>query len=150
MGRIMPSAANLVAGICLAIVAFIVSGMIPPLLPEGTNMGYFTLVNVVLGMVVGWKTIGSRMGRDTTTAITVGLTGAVVLVFWALFVQACNEMTRLAMRNRYDNAFEALIAIFELMTEWFLIMLTVPVLGTLAIGGIISGILAESAARRWR
>ncbi|MEP1538175.1 MAG: TrgA family protein [Paracoccaceae bacterium] len=146
----MPSAANLVAGICLALVAFVVSGMIPSLLPEGTDMGYFTLVNVVLGFVVGWKTIGSRMGRDTTTAITVGLTGAVVLVFWGLFVQACNEMTRLAMRNRYDNAFEALIAIFELMTEWFLIMLTVPVLSTLAIGGILSGIMAESAAKRWR
>ncbi len=150
MGRIMPSAANLVAGMCLAFVAFIVSGMIPPLLPEGTNMGHFTLVNVVLGFVVGWKTIGSRMGRDYTSAITVGLTGAVVLVFWGLFVQACNEMTRLAMRNRYDNAFEALVAIFELGTGWLLVMATVPVLSTLAIGGIISGILAESASRRWR
>ena len=150
MARVNPSAGNLVAGMCLMVVAFVVSGMIPALLPEGTDMGYFTVVNLVLAFVVGWRTIGSRVGRGTTSAITIGLTGSIVLVFWALFVQACNEMTRLAMRNRYGDAFEALIAIFELMTEWFLLMLTAPVLGTLAVGGIISGLVAESAAKRWR
>ncbi|MEP3845112.1 MAG: TrgA family protein [Paracoccaceae bacterium] len=150
MARVNPSAGNLVAGMCLMVVAFVVSGMIPSLLPEGTDMGYFTVVNLVLAFIVGWRTIGSRVGRGTTSAITIGLTGSIVLVFWALFVQACNEMTRLAMRNRYGDAFEALIAIFELMTEWFLLMLTAPVLGTLAVGGIISGLVAESAAKRWR
>ena len=45
----MPDAARLVAAICLAILAFIVSGQIVPLMPESTDFGYFLYVNIVLG-----------------------------------------------------------------------------------------------------
>lgn len=145
----MPNAAKLVSALCLAILAFIVSGLIMPLFPEGTDFGYFVLVNVVIGAATGWSVIGKRAGRGWTSAINVGLTGAVMLVFWGLFVQGCYEMVDLAMRRRYDNAFEALVAIFEIMAEYALLIATVPIGIALAIGGAAAGILAEIAARRW-
>ena len=148
--RIMPSAANLVAALCLGALGYYVSGFVPPLLPEGTDMGAFFLVNLVIGALVGWFTIGRRTGRGWVPGINAGFTGVVMFVLWALFVQSCNEMTRLAMRNRYDNAFEAIVAIFEIGAEWGWMILTAPILTTLAIGGVITGLLAEFAAQRWR
>ena len=146
----MPDAAKLVAALGLAVLAFIVSGMIMPLFEEETNFGWFVWINVVLGLLCGWMIIGRRAGRGIVSAINVGLTGAVMLVFWGLFVQSCNEMVRIAMKNRYDGPFEALIAIFEIGAEWALLMSTVQIWGTLALGGIATGLLAEYAWRTWR
>ncbi|WP_299147786.1 TrgA family protein [uncultured Tateyamaria sp.] len=146
----MPSAAKLVAALGLAILAFIVSGMIPPLFEEDKNFGIFVYVNVVVGILVGWIVIGRRAGRGMISAVNVGLTGPVVLVFWALFIQSCNEMVRIAMRNRYDGAFEALISIFEIGAEWALLMMTIPIWTTLLVGGVLTGIAAEHASRHWR
>jgi hypothetical protein len=146
----MPNAAKLFAAVGMAILAFIVSGMVMALFEEETNFGWFTHVNVMLGFVVGWLVIGSRAGRGMVSAINVGLTGPVVFVFWALFVQSCNEMVRIAMKNRYDGAFEALVDIFEIGAEWAVFMLTVPVWATLLIGGVLIGLMSEMAWRRWR
>lgn len=146
----MPDAAKLVAALGMALLAFVVSFVIMPLFDEEKNFGYFVHVNVVLGALVGWKVVGSRAGRGTTSAINAGLTAPVVLVFWALFVQACNEMTRLAMRNRFDGAFEALVSIFEIGAEWALLISTVAVWATLLVGGMIVGLASEFAWRTWR
>jgi len=146
----MPDAAKLVAAFGMAVLAFVVSFMIMPLFEEDTNFGWFVQVNMVVGLIVGWKVIGGRAGRGTVSAINVGLTAPVVLVFWGLFIQSSNEMVRIAMKNRYDDAFEALVAIFEIGAEWALLMSTVPIWATLLIGGMIVGLAAEFAWRTWR
>ncbi len=146
----MPSAARLVAAIGLAILAFVASGMIIPLLPENTNVGYFPFINMAIGALCGWFVMGKRAGRGATAAINNGFTGMVSLVFWALFVQGGYEMIRLAMRNRYDDAFESLIAIFEIMINHAKILMDAPLVVTLIVGGVITGLLTENAWRRWR
>ena len=146
----MPTAARLAAAVSLAILAFIVSGQIMPLMPEGTDFGYFTWVNVGLGIVCGWVIMGKRAGRGLTAAINNGITGMVAMVFWALFVQGCYEMFRLAMRNRYDGPFEALISIFKIGVEFGQQLVVPEILWTLIIGALITGLVTEEAARRWR
>ncbi len=149
----MPDAARLVAAICLAAVAFFLSGLVQEVYvgERGeTNFGWFVPVNVGIGLLVGWISMGPRAGRGVSSAITNGATGVFLLVLWTLFVQACNEMTRLAMKNRYDNAFEAVAAIFQIAAEWGLLLLTAPILGTMAIGAVVSGLLTEFAWRTWR
>lgn len=146
----MPDAAKLVAAACMSILAFVVSFMIMPLFEEDTNFGWFVYVNVAVGFVTGWLVMGRRAGRGWTSAINVGLTGPVVLVFWALFIQSCNEMVRIAMKNRYDGAFDALVDIFTIGAEWAILMATIPIWATLLMGGVISGLLTEHAWRTWR
>ena len=146
----MPDAAKLVAALGLAVVAFVVSGQVMGLFEDDTNFGWFTWVNVVLGVAIGWIFVGTRAGRGWTSAVNVGLTGGFLLVFWGLFVQSCNEMTRLAMKNRYDGAAEALTAIFQIGAEWALLMSTVQIWGTVLVGGIITGLVTEFAWRAWR
>lgn len=146
----MPTAARLIAAICLAITGFIASLMVVPLMPESTDFGYFFHVNVILGLCVGWVVMGPRAGRGLTPAINNGLTGVFVLVLWAIFLQSANEMVRLAMINRYDGAFEALVAIFQIGAEFALIIAVVPLGLFLLAAAVLSGLLTEFANSRWR
>lgn len=149
----MPDAAKLVAAICLAGVAFLLSGLFMPVFEEAvgeTNFGWFVYVSVALGVLVGWISMGKRAGRGVSAAVTNGVTGVFLLILWALFVQASNEMTRLAMKNRYDGPMEAIAAVFQIMAEWGLMLVNMPILLTAVAGAFVSGILTEYAWRTWR
>ncbi len=146
----MPTAAKLVAAICLAALGFVTSELIKLVLPASTDFGIFTLLNTGIGFIMGWVVVGRRAGRGYSAAISNGFTGMVALVFWGLFIQAVNEMVRLAVRHRYDGPVEALAAIFELLVKFGGQMLDPVVLLTLLCGGIVTGLLTEAAAARWR
>lgn len=146
----MPDAARLVAALGLALIAFIVSGQIMPLMPEGMDFGYFTWVNVAIGVLTGWIVMGKRAGRGITSAINNGLTGIVVLVFWGVFVQGAYEMWRQALRNRYDGPFEAIGAIIRIGLKDGAVLLAPHIIATLLIGGVLVGLATEFAWRRWR
>ncbi|OIQ30191.1 MAG: tellurium resistance protein [Alphaproteobacteria bacterium MedPE-SWcel] len=145
-----PTAGRLVAALSLAALAFYVSGLIMPLMPEGTDFGYFTHLNMGLGVLVGWNLMGSRVGRGFVPGINNGLTGVAVLVLWALLLQGAVEMFRLAYRHVYNGPFDALAAIFTIALEYFFIIAVPNVLATLAIGGALVGWLTETAAKRWK
>ena len=146
----MPTASRLVAAFCLVVLAFIVSGMIIDNGEEGKDYGYFTYVNMALGAACGWAIMGKRAGRGWTAGINNGLTGVASLVFWALFVQGCYEMFRLAMRNRYGGPFEAVMAIFQIGIEYGKLLITPEILIALAVGAVVSGLATELAHRQWR
>lgn len=146
----MPTAARLVAAAGLALIAFLVSGMVIPLLPEGLDMGYFTQINIAVGAVSGWVVMGKRAGRGTVPAINNGLGGVAVMLFWALFIYGSIEMFDRAMRNRYGGPFEAVAAIFELIAEYGLLIATVNIIAAVVIGGILTGLATETASRRWK
>ena len=146
----MPTAARLVASILLAILGWLLSDVVRPLMPEGTAFGWFNYVNSFIGLCVGWTVIGSRVGRGFVSAINNGVTGTAVLVLWCLFVHSCYEMFRLAMRNRYDGPMEALTSIFLIGSE-FGIMIATPTFFTLAVvGALVTGIAADAAGKRWK
>ncbi|MDA7965268.1 TrgA family protein [Ruegeria sp.] len=146
----MPTATRLVAAFCLLVVAFIVSSMIIANGEEGKSYGYFTYVNMIIGVVCGWKIMGKRAGRGWTAALNNGLTGMASLVFWGLFVQGTYEMFRQAMRNRFGGPFDALSAVFTLSVEFAQQLLVPEILWTLAIGAVVAGLASEEAWRRWR
>jgi len=146
----MPTGARLTAALCLALLAFILTGQIMPLMPEGTNFGYFTPLNIGLGLVIGWVVMGKRAGRGTVPAINNGIGGVAVLLFWGLFIQGAYEMFRLAMRNRYGGPFDALSAIFTIGLDYAIVIFVPEIIVTVLIGAVVSGLATESAWRRWR
>lgn len=146
----MLTAPRLVAAVLLAVVGYLASELIKPLMPEGKDFGYFSYLNAVLGAFTGWIVIGKRVGRGVSPAIGHGFTAAVALAFWGLFVQSGNEMLRLALRRRYDGPLEALTDMFRIGIEFAVTMATVPVWGTLLLGGILAAFMAEVASRHWR
>ncbi|MBE1296906.1 TrgA family protein [Phycobacter azelaicus] len=146
----MPNGARLIAALSMAALAFVASQLIMPLMPDGTDFGYFIYVNMAIGIVTGWVLMGRRAGGGLVPAINNGLTGMAVMVFWGLFAQGVWEMVRLAMRHRYDGPFEALTAIFTIGLDYFFVMAVPQVLLALAIGGVVAGLATENAHRRWR
>ena len=147
----MPTAARLFAALSLAVLAFVVSGQVIPLMPEGRSVGpWFTPVNMAVGLLVGWIVLGSRAGRGQVSGINNGLTGMFVFMFWALFVHSTDEMVRLAMRNRYDGPLEAILAIFYIGFDYVQLIFVSKIIVTLLIGGVAAGLVTEYANRRWR
>ncbi|MEL7166475.1 MAG: TrgA family protein [Pseudomonadota bacterium] len=146
----MPNAAKLIAAVGLAVLGVALSVIVMGRFEEDTNFGWFVQVNVALGLAVGWTFIGRRAGRGTTSAINVGFTGAVLLILWGLFLQACYKMFDLSMKGRIDSVSEALTEVMEIMAEWALLMSTIPFWATAVIGGALVGICAEMAWRVWK
>ncbi|WP_328593223.1 TrgA family protein [Tritonibacter aquimaris] len=146
----MPTATRMIAAILLAFLAFVVSGQVMPLLPEGTDFGYFTHVNMGLAIVVGWVYMGRRVGDGFVPALNNGLTGVALLVLFALFAQGAWEMFRMANRNFYDGPFEALGAIFEIALDFFFVIAVPKIWATLIVGGCMIGLVAENISKRWK
>ncbi|MEM6939159.1 MAG: TrgA family protein [Pseudomonadota bacterium] len=145
----MPTAGRLVSAVCLAFVAVLITEMVKPLMPESTDFGYFLQVNIVVGLLVGWFIMGSRVGRGWTAGINNGFTGVVMLMLWGLLVQSINEMMRLAMRNRYDGPFEAIIEVFYIGADWAWTISTQDIGIALVVCAITVGLISEMAGRRW-
>lgn len=145
----MPTAAKMAAAVFLGAVAWYASELIRPLMPDGTDFGWFNFVNLALGLLCGWFVIGTRVGRSYFESFSAGLTGMAALVFWALFLQSFNEMLKLALQRRYEGPVEAIVAIFEIGVDFGSHLLDAKLIIVLLVGGIASGVIAEWASRRW-
>lgn len=149
----MPTAARVVAAAIIGFVAWIVTGQVKMAMPEGTDFGLFVPISVGIGLLCGWGIVGRRADHGDlgfTTAFGVGLSGMAGAVFWVLFVFSGNEALRQAMLRRYDGPFEAFVDMFPIAGEFGLFLLNTQSLSWLIIGGILSGVLADMAGRRWR
>lgn len=146
----MPTAAKLFAAISMAFLATIVSEMYKPLLPEGTDFGYFTYVNAIVGLIVGWRVIGKRTGRGIVMGINNGITGVLAMLLVTLFIHSFWEMLGQSMQLRFKSVAEALRGVITKITEYGALLLEPNILITLALGAIFCGLLAEAVSRRWR
>lgn len=146
----MPTIPKLVAAICLMITAYIASKLVMALLPESTDFGIFLPLNMAFGFLTGWFYTGALSNTRMAEAVSYGLTGAAVLTFLALFAQSANEMVRLAMRHRYGGPFEAIAAVFRIAVDFAGEVFTPNVILTLAVGGLLAGVLSFMASKRWK
>ena len=75
----------------------------------------------------------------------------ITIAFWLVLGFSITEMLYRATQMRYGGSpMQAVLAVFELMLYYARLMVTPEVLGTLLIGGLVGGLLAEAASRRWR
>lgn len=146
----MPTAARLVAAVLLALLGWVLSDFVRPLLPEGTAFGWFNYVNAFIGLCVGWVIVGPRAGRGFVGAINNGATGTAVMILWCIFIHSCYEMFRLAMRNRYDGPMEAITAIFLIGSEFGIMIATPTVFAVAIAGAVLVGLAADQASKYWR
>lgn len=146
----MPSAAKLVAAAGLALVGWVASDAIRPLLPPETDFGVFNQLNAVLGLLCGWRVIGTRVGGGISEGIGIGLTGVGALVFWGLFLQSFNTMLDNALRRKYEGPFEGIVAIFNIGVDYGQYLLNGTVIGIIVIGGVLTGLAANWVHARTR
>lgn len=145
----MPTAAKLVAAIAFAALAWFLSDLVKPLLPEGTQVGLLSPINAFFGLIMGWRIMGKNAGKGLFPSSGYGLTTLVATVFWCLLIWGGYEMIVRATRLRYDGPVEALQDMITLMLEYGQLAATNTILGTAVLGCLFCAWLAELSARRW-
>jgi hypothetical protein len=146
----MPTGAKLTAAVVFAIVGWLAALAYIPQLPESTRTGYFPQIMAALGFVLGWMTLGPHMGRGYSEALSMGLRTSLLLVFWGLLGFSIYFMVLRSTKMIYDNAGVAALDVPMLMFQYGQLMGSAQLIGTLAVGGALGGLLAEFVGKRWR
>ena len=145
----MPTAAKLISAVAFAFLGFIAAATFVPHMPEGSQIGLFRELTAVIGFIVGWFVMGGLVGRGYGEAAGSGLRTSVTLTFFALLFFSVYLMVKKSFKMIYDGPMDAVLGVFEFMLEYGRMMLQPDVLGVLALGGILAGVIAEWASRRW-
>ncbi len=145
----MPTAAKLTAAVAFAILGYIAAATFVPHLPEGSQIGLFRELTAALGFIVGWLVMGNLAGHGYSDAVGSGIRTSVTLVFFALLGFSVYLMIQKSFKMIYDGPGDAVLGVFEFMSEYGQMMLVPDVLGVLAVGGVLGGMVTEWAGRRW-
>jgi len=148
--REMPTGAKLFAGISLAGVGFLGAKAFEPVLTEGQRGFWFAPLNAIIGFAVGWLVLGRMVGKGYQAALGAGFTSILWLFFWSLSGFSMREMILRSMDRRYRSPGEAIGSVFEISLYYLKLAISPEVIGTLVIGGLLSGIVAEFALKRWK
>lgn len=146
----MPTAAKLVAALSFAFLAWVVCIVVEGLLPEAQRIGRLYSVSIIAGALGGWFVSGAAPRASMVEAAATGLRTATMVTISALFAFALGTMLDVAMRGLYRGPMDAFLDIFNEFVDFGAMILNAPTLATIAIGGILAGMLTESAGRRWR
>lgn len=146
----MPTAAKLAAAILFGALAWLVSELVRPLFPEGTNLGRFALYNAMIGAVVGWGMAGARARTTWSNAVAYGLTAAASMVMSGLIIYGILKMVRQSTRRVYEGPVEAMVDVVRIIVEDAGKYLAQPeILLTLAVGGVVCGLITEWVGRNY-
>ncbi|MDJ1007440.1 MAG: TrgA family protein [Paracoccaceae bacterium] len=145
----MPTAGKLLGAATFGILIWLVSGLIPPLLPEGTPTPLLQPVNAAVGFVLGWTMVGRNAGDGIVATIGHASTTTVAVVFWCLVIWSGDEMLDRATRLLYDGPIEALQDMAVLALEYGRLVATPQIIGAMLLGTLICAVMTESAASRW-
>lgn len=146
----MPTGAKAMAAISFAVVGWMLANAYVPAMPEAQAVGAFREFTAVLGAIIGWRVMGTSVGKGYVGAIGSGWKTVIVLVFMALLLFGIYEMLLQSVKMRYEGPIEAILDVFGRMLDRAPPLLSTGVLAVALIGGGIAGILTENANRRWR
>ena len=139
----MPTGGKLVGAVLFAVLAYFVSDLVKPLLPEGTPAGLLSPTNAVIGFLMGWTIMGKGAGATYRQSLGYGLTTVAAITFWSLLLWAGMKMYDRAIKLWFDGPMEALQKMAEFALEYALILKDQQVLGAMVAGGILGGLLTE-------
>lgn len=145
----MPTAAKLVGAVTFFGVGWAAAVQALTTVPEGTPATYFAPTIAMIGLWQGWSVAGRNAGHGYGLAFGNGLRTSAQIAIIGLAIFALRTMFQRSSNLRYDGFSEAMLASMDLFIEYFFQSLIVPVWGVLVIGGIVGGLLCETAARRW-
>ena len=147
----MPTAAKLIGAIAFAGLAYFLGDLIKPLLveSEGTRVRWFSPVNALVGLAMGWTIMGKGAGKTYRQAFGFGLTTLAATVFWCLIVWSGYKMVLRSIAKRYDGPTHALQGMAELFLDYGKLAAVDEVVIPAIVGALFAAWLTEFFARRW-
>ena len=146
----MPTAAKLFAALFMALTGAATVWLVRADEPGMRATIIAFAVTVPVAAFMGWRECGTRAGRGYGSAILAGIRAMIYMVIGALVVLAIMQMFKLAWARHYDAPTEAVVDIVALALGFGKALVQAPVATALVVGGCVTGVMAEWAARRWR
>lgn len=154
MRRSMPTAARMIAALCLGFGAM---AMVPVLFhyyPDepwnDDRTGMFRLFGA-MGLLVGWYSLGKKVETEEGTGIFLGLRAAIEVAFWTILIMAINGLWGEIIADRLVGA-EPAEAFFDLTTRignYLVFGMHPRVLLIWAGIGITVGLLTKAVSKVW-
>ena len=145
----MPTGGKLIGAMVFAALAYFLTDLVKPLLPEGSRVGWFSQVNALVGFVMGWTILGRGAGKSYRQSLGYGFTTLFASAFWSIFIWAGYEMLRRSTRLYYDGPVEALQEMAQLIVIYAKIGAVQEVIWPAVIGTVFVTWFTEFFARRW-
>lgn len=145
----MPTFGKLVAAIVFAALAYFITDLVKPFLPEGTKVGWFSPLNGIVGAVMGWTIMGNGAGKTYKQSFGFGVTTLAATAFWCLIVWSGYEMLRRSSRLYYDGPVEALQDMAQQFFEYAKFLTPTEIWLPALIGAIFMSWVTEFFARRY-
>lgn len=146
----MPTAARLVALVCLALVGWSMASIAAPLVKAGDDGDVWFGGFALAGAIAGWTKLGKNVGNPTFKAAFNGMSA---VIYGFLIVVMMSTVAAIWDGMGY-HAYRTIDDLLAGLTSNVLIYLSYArnpdILVYGAIGGALSGIIAEMAHRRWR
>ena len=145
----MPTGGKLVGAIVFAMLAYWLSDLVKPLLPENKSAGLLSEVNAIIGLVMGWKIMGKGAGVSYRQTFGYGLTTIAATVFWCLVTWAGYEMLRQAIRKYYDGPMEAIKDMTQIFLKYGQMIAVQDIIWPAIVGALFLAWVTDFFARRW-
>lgn len=145
----MPTASKLAAAVLFAALALLGAEIFRPLLPEGTQTGWLLPGSAAIGFICGWRISGRLAGKGYSAAMNTGVRTSVTVLFWATLAFSIYTMIYRSTKMLYDDAGEAVLAVFDLMLGYGKLMVDGQFIAVVLLGGLVCGALTEYVGRRW-
>lgn len=146
----MPTVGKLISAIGLAALGWQATQTVKAIWPYEQDYGYFSVFTALLGVVIGWWVMGKRIGRGYMAALGAGLTGMAAFVFWEFLLLSFYEMIQRSLDLRYKGPVEAIMGMVDIAFEYAQNVYYWPLIGMLAGGAMVIGLVAELFTRRAR
>lgn len=145
----MPTGGKLIGALVFAALAYFITDLVKPLLPEGTQVGKFSPINALIGLAMGWTILGRGAGKTYRQAFGYGFTTLAATAFWCILFWAGMEMLDRSMRLFYDGPVQALQEMAALFVEYAKLIAVQSVILPAVIGTVFVSWFTEFFARRW-
>lgn len=145
----MPTFARLTGAILFGLLALYFAYSASPYFPEAQQPSYWYLLTGGVGVLCGWILVGTRAGAGYPSGIGAGITGGVAILFWVFFLMSFSDMIEKSLRKSYDGPIEAVINVFQLMVDWFMVFAVVELGVLMAVGSVVGGFITEFVGKRW-
>lgn len=149
----MPTAARLVAAVCLGAGAFIFVPVLIGIYPEEPfhyHESGLTKLFLAIAVFVGWYGLGRKVNTGRGSGIGLGFRASLTMFAWALSILSIWYGIGKMRKHAYYEPVPAVLDMFEQLSEYAFFMLNGTLIGLLLGIGIVSGVLADSAAKRWK
>jgi len=131
----MPTAGRLTAAIAFAVIGCYVAFLISPLFEQDKQPSWWFPLCALAGIWSGWVVVGSRAGRGYSSGLG--------------NVMSFADMIKRSLRKTYEGPVEAVVNVFELMSDYVFAFWSPTLIGIILICGVGGGLFSEFFAKRF-